>query len=371
MRPPTDAGLGRPFRAFVILLAAGSLTLAACGGGDDDDAGGTTSSTADTTPSTDASTTTAAPNDTTSAPSTTEDPASGAGVFSGLEEVASDLGQVSAIDVDADGTLWVTESNSSTLFAITDDEPVPHYVGEQTSTDPESAMSGLAVAPDGMIWFATRKGIHRLDPATDAAEVVVPAAATELTGPIYWLAVGSDGVVYVGDAGARKLYRVDGAALVHVAGTGESPTANEGTGDGGPAVDATFGAIRDIAVDDEGNIYVGDDYGQRVRRIAPDGTIDSVLGGGSVPFLDGAELAGDGTPAADLDMESPTAVHIIDGELYVSDVTLAVVVRVDADGAYHLVLPRIEGAGSVQQLAATDADTVYVATPDVISRLTS
>ena len=70
-----------------------------------------------------------------------------------------------------------------------------------------------------------------------------------------------------------------------IAGTG----ARGFSGDGGPAARATFDGPTGLSVDASGTVYVADSNNHRVRRIKPDGTIDTLAGSGA--------LVGDGVPA--------------------------------------------------------------------------
>ncbi|ONH29487.1 hypothetical protein [Pseudofrankia asymbiotica] len=61
-----------------------------------------------------------------------------------------------------------------------------------------------------------------------------------------------------------------------IAGTG-----HEGAdGDGGPALAATFLMPRAVAADVTGAVYVVDGGNRQVRRVAPDGTIDTIARAG-------------------------------------------------------------------------------------------
>jgi serine/threonine-protein kinase len=60
--------------------------------------------------------------------------------------------------------------------------------------------------------------------------------------------------------------------ITTIAGTGEPGS----SGDGGPAVQATFSDPRYLAVDSAGNVYVADTNNERVRRISPSGQVVTV-----------------------------------------------------------------------------------------------
>src|SRR5207253_596898 len=64
------------------------------------------------------------------------------------------------------------------------------------------------------------------------------------------------------------------------AGDGQFRT-EPGPGDGGPAKDAGFTSIGSMAADAQGALYIGDCaiVACRIRRIGPDGTINTIAGG--------------------------------------------------------------------------------------------
>lgn len=68
----------------------------------------------------------------------------------------------------------------------------------------------------------------------------------------------------------------DYSEMEFIAGTG----GRDYSGDGGPAVDAVLDLPCAVRVDEADNIYIGDMANQRIRRISPDGIIDTVAGTG-------------------------------------------------------------------------------------------
>ena len=63
------------------------------------------------------------------------------------------------------------------------------------------------------------------------------------------------------------------------------------SGDGGPAVSASLAGPKGVAVDAAGNLFIADSYNERIRRVGPDGIIQTVAGNGTSGF------SGDGGPA--------------------------------------------------------------------------
>jgi sugar lactone lactonase YvrE len=87
-----------------------------------------------------------------------------------------------------------------------------------------------------------------------------------------------------------------------------------GVGDGEPATRAEVGFVSGLAVDFAGNVFLADLFGQRVRKIDPDGIVTTV-GGNGLPGY-----SGDGGPAANASLFSPLALAVdAAGNVYVSD----------------------------------------------------
>lgn len=103
----------------------------------------------------------------------------------------------------------------------------------------------------------------------------------------------------------------DGQVITTFAGNG---TSSGLPGDGGPATAASINGANGGIFDKDGNYYVCDVLGQRVRKITPSGIISTVAGNGISGF------SGDGGPATAAQLSSPTKV-LLDtfGNLYIDD----------------------------------------------------
>ena len=97
-----------------------------------------------------------------------------------------------------------------------------------------------------------------------------------------------------------------------------------GSGDGGPAtaaqIDNPFGVVRGP----DGAIWFCEYTGQRIRRVAPDGTISTVAGTG------GKGYSGDGGPASEATFNLPHEIRFDrDGNLFVVDMANHAIRKID------------------------------------------
>ena len=149
-----------------------------------------------------------------------------------------------------------------------------------------------------------------------------PATAAKLSGPSAVVAA-ADGTVYVADSGNHRVRRISPAGIITtVAGTGAAGD----DGDGGPATQARFKDVTDIALGPNGSLYIADRLAGKVRRVGSDGVISAVAGNGSVVF------SGDGRPATATGLEPYGLAVASDGTLYIADRANSRIRVVDLEG---------------------------------------
>ena len=148
-----------------------------------------------------------------------------------------------------------------------------------------------------------------------------PATAAQVNDP-YGLVRGPDGALWFCEHSGNRIRRIapDGT-ITTIAGTGLKGY----TGDGGPARDATFNLPHELRFDKSGNIFVADMNNQVVRRIdARTRIITTFAGTGKKGYT------GDGGPAAQATLDSPHSIQFgPDGTLYICDVANHVIRAVD------------------------------------------
>lgn len=131
------------------------------------------------------------------------------------------------------------------------------------------------------------------------------------------IAVDASGNVYFADVSNQRVRRVDAATGTIQTVAGTWPRNYENNGDGGPATSASLFNPSGVAVDAQGNLFIADTSGNRVRKVsATTGLIETVAGG--CPSPDGG--LGDGGAATAACLNSPWGVGLdANGDIYIAD----------------------------------------------------
>lgn len=142
------------------------------------------------------------------------------------------------------------------------------------------------------------------------------------------VALDTDGNLYIVSKGSRTIRRVSPDGVIEtVAGGGDGLS-----GDTGLATEAKLTNPSGVALDTEGNLYISEGMADRVRRVSPDGIISTVAGTGERGF------SGDGGPATSAQLGSPSDVEVDSaGNLFIVDRGNRCIRRVDPDGIINTV----------------------------------
>jgi len=148
-----------------------------------------------------------------------------------------------------------------------------------------------------------------------------PATAAEINDP-FGVVRGPDGALWFCEYGGQRIRKItrDGK-ITTVAGTGQVGY----TGDGGPALQATFNKPHEIRFDAAGNIFIADMVNQAIRRIdAKTGIITTFAGNRTKGY------SGDGGPASAAALNNPHSIQFgPEGDLYICDIGNHVIRRVN------------------------------------------
>ena len=149
-----------------------------------------------------------------------------------------------------------------------------------------------------------------------------PALSAQFS-TVQGIAVDRLGNYYVSDTGNHRVRKVSGGIITTIAGNGVAGF----SGDGGPAVNAQLNLPYGLALDPAGNLYVADFGNDRVRRITPDGTIQTIAGTGQ------RASSPDGAGPLDTSLLSPRNVAMdAAGNLYIAEFEGHRVRRFGTDG---------------------------------------
>lgn len=225
--------------------------------------------------------------------------------------------------VDASGNVYVTDFESDLIRKVTSNGVVSTLAGSTKGFSNGSGTAaqfnsptGIAVDASGNVYVADYEN-HCIRKITSGGVVSTlagsgtpgfadgAAASAQFYYPV-GVAVDASGNVYVADLNNNRIRKVTSGGVVStLAGNGA-----EGFVDGNGAV-AEFNSPQGIAVDTNGNVYVGDRSNNCIRKITSAGVV-STLAGSTRGFSDGT-----GTNAQ---FKNPSAVAVdISGNVYVVD----------------------------------------------------
>jgi sugar lactone lactonase YvrE len=279
--------------------------------------------------------------------------------------IGADLGSPEDLVYDADGAFYAADTYKNRVLRIGRDGKLSVVAGLSAAPDEVEggpaefarhnnpwgvAVSGSGdvfvadtgtnricrISPDGRFYKVAGKGqpILRMEgggPPPQFSGDGGPATAAGLDMPS-GVAVDAKGNIYVSDSYNNRVRRVDADGIIRtIAGTGE----NGFGGDGGPAVDAKLSYPVGVAVDSRGNVYIADRQNNRIRRVTPDGRIDTVIGSGKQAD------SGDG-PALSVRLNFPHGVAVDrHDDIYVADTFNHRVRKLGRDG----IVRNIAGTG--------------------------
>ena len=148
------------------------------------------------------------------------------------------------------------------------------------------------------------------------------------------IAVDGIGNIYFSDIGNSCIRKIDPNGIINtIAGI---PLSSGYSGDGGLAALAQFNKPKGIAADDMGNLYIADYLNHCIRKIDPNGIITTIAGGNGIGYT------GDGGLAINAQISHPDGIAVDkNGNIYFSGSNYAIR-QVDSNG----IITTFAGTGS-------------------------
>lgn len=245
------------------------------------------------------------------------------------------LGQPNGLALSTDGTVYFTDFLHNKVRTVEGDG-VLRSAGP--SSFELTGLTELAPEPDGSLLVGTNAGqvlrLHGEDPVQVVAGNPIELGpvgepiATSLADFVF-LAHTEDGILVSDSGNHRVLLLTNDGSVRIVAGTGDPGF----SGDEGPATQAQLNTPTNLAIGPDRAIYVTDLGNARIRRIAPDGTISTVAGTGV------SVASGDGGPAIGASFVRPYDIAFDSaGRMYVLDNGDPSVRRVGLDGIIESII---------------------------------
>ena len=258
--------------------------------------------------------------------------------------VQAKLAGASGIALDAAGRLYIADTNNHRVRRVRADGILETFAGTgeagvdglngPASRAKLTAPRAVFVDSQGAVYIADNRRNGRLL-RVDSAGVIRNAAPNVTFVSPQGVGATADGVLYVTEGGSGVVRRIVREVASVFAGNGRFQFA----GDGGPATAASLNNPQGIASAPDGSIFFADSGNHRIRRIRPDGVIETVR---------------TGTLRGPVGLARDAA-----GNLYVSQPEEGAVVRVTPAGTQSTVFSL---AGSQPLGVAVDtAGSVYIA----------
>lgn len=225
--------------------------------------------------------------------------ASGTSVINGVPATAVDIGYPGSLAVDISGNVYLADG--SFIRKIDAAGMLSTIAGTGTSTGisgdggPATAAeifpSYLIVDNIGNIYFTDIQKIRKINTSGIISTIAGtgtagysgdggPATAANIKSP-RTPAVDAGGNMYFCDYDNHRVRKIDAAGIITtIAGNGIIGF----SGDGGAATAASLHFPSALAADYAGNLFVGDTYNARIRKVTPTGTITTYAGNGTAGY---------------------------------------------------------------------------------------
>jgi sugar lactone lactonase YvrE len=252
----------------------------------------------------------------------------------GAQATAAQISGVAGIALDGAGNLYIVDSGNHRIRIVnTTTGIISTFAGNGTGAytgDGGQATaaslhypSGVAADVNGNIYIsdAGNNCIRKVD-ATGTISTIAGTGTAGFSGDGSYagsamlndpdkVTVDNFGNIYIADMGNHRIRMINSmGTITTVAGNGTAGY----SGDGGPATSAELFYPRQIELDASGNMFIADEYNNRIRKIDNNGYISTFAGNGT------QSCTGDGGLVGNATLWSPTGVTIDNNNnLYIAD----------------------------------------------------
>ena len=224
-------------------------------------------------------------------------PATAALVTAPTDIVVDQAGNVYFCDMPNNSIRKIDINGNITLIAGTGTAGVTGDGGPATSAQLFHP-AFLAIDDAGNLYVSSACRVRKITASSGLISTIVGDGTSAYSGDggpatgaqITWssgMTIDNSGNIYLADD--TRIRKIDGYGVITtIAGIGTRGF----SGDLGPATAAQFNGASDVVIDGSGNIYVGEGYGKRIRKIDGYGVITTIAGNGGTGVP-----SGDGGPA--------------------------------------------------------------------------
>ncbi len=258
----------------------------------------------------------------------------------GGSATSAGLSNPNGVALDAAGNLFIADEGNGRIRKVTPDGVISTVSGSGNLGTYGSGPSDIAVDAAGNLIIAGIGGnrVFKIKPSgalsTFAGNGTYgysgdggPATSAQLGAPT-GVSVDAAGNLFIADTGNNRVRKVMPNGVITTVAGMEIPVFG---GDGGPATSAILNSPTGVALDAAGDLYIADSFNQRIRKVTPDGIINTVAGGGTLG-------PGDGGPAISARLQSPSGIAIdAAGNLFIADIFGECIRKVTPDGIISTV----------------------------------